>query len=72
MFQPFDIFKIDSDGTLLWRGAAEDFVTAKRRIEQLALSSPGEYLVLDQKTGHRQRVRVISKEDSIPARCSQE
>src|SRR5258708_24834839 len=29
------------------------FVAAKRRIEKLALSSPGEYLILDQKTGQR-------------------
>jgi hypothetical protein len=68
MFQPLDIFKTDSDGSVLWRGAAEDFVAAKRRIEKLALSSPGEYLILDQKTGQRQRVRVMLKDDSIQAR----
>ena len=68
MFQPLDIFKTDSDGSVLWRGAAEDFVAAKRRIEKLALSSPGEYLILDQKTGQRQRERVMLKDDSIQAR----
>jgi hypothetical protein len=68
MFQPLDIFKTGSDGSVLWRGAAEDFVAAKRRIEKLALSSPGEYLILDQKTGQRQRVRVMLKDDSIQAR----
>jgi hypothetical protein len=68
MFQPLDIFKTDSDGSVLWRGAAEDFVAAKRRIEKLALSSPGEYLILDQKTGQRKRVRVMLKDDSIQAR----
>ena len=69
MVQPLDIFETDSDGSVLWRGAAEDFVAAKRRIEKLALSSPGEYLILDQKTGQRQRVRVMLKDDSIQA-CS--
>ena len=65
MFQPLDIFKTNSDGSVLWRGAAEDFVAAKRHIEKLALSSPGEYLILDQKTGQRQRMRVMLKDDSM-------
>jgi hypothetical protein len=52
MFQPLDIFKTDLDGGVLWRGAAENFVSAKRCIERLALSAPGEYLVFDQHTGN--------------------
>jgi len=68
MFQPLDIFKTDSDGSVLWRGAAEDFGAAKRRIEELALSSPGEYLILDQQTGQRQRMRIMLKDDSIQTR----
>ena len=56
MFSPLDIFKTDSDGGVLWRGAAEDFVSAKRCIEKLALSAPGEYLILNQRTGRRMRV----------------
>jgi hypothetical protein len=53
MFYPLDIFKTDSDGGVLWRGAAETFVTAKECIKKFAVSSPGEYLILDQKTGQR-------------------
>jgi hypothetical protein len=53
MFYPLDIFKTDSDGSVLWRGAEENLIAAKRRIEKLALSSPGEYLILDQHTGQR-------------------
>ena len=49
----FDIFKIDSDGNVLWRGAAESLVVAKDKIQKLAASTPGEYLILDQHTGHR-------------------
>jgi hypothetical protein len=62
MFHPldnFDIFKTDSDGAVLWRGTAENFVAAKKRIEKLALAAPGEYLILNQRTGQRQRVRVV-------------
>jgi hypothetical protein len=49
----FDIFKIDSDGNILWRGAAESLVIAKAKIRKLAASTPGEYLILDQNTGKR-------------------
>jgi hypothetical protein len=58
MFHPLDIFEIDSNGGILWRGAAVDFKAARGFIEQLALSASGEYLILNQHTGQRQRVRV--------------
>ena len=58
MFYPLDIFKTYSDGSVLWGGAVESLVAAKLRIQGLALSSPGEYLVIDQRTGERVRVLV--------------
>jgi hypothetical protein len=61
---PLDIFKINLDGSVLWCGAAKDFVAAKRFIEKLALSVSGEYLILNQQTGQRQRMRVVSPNDS--------
>ena len=57
-----DIFKIDPGGRVLWRGAVETFVAAKARIQKLALSSvssPGEYLILDQDTGQRVLVTLL-------------
>jgi hypothetical protein len=66
MFSPLDIFKTDSDGGVLWRGAAEDFVSAKRCIEKLALSAPGEYLILNQRTGQRMRVAFPDNALSSP------
>jgi hypothetical protein len=69
MFYPldsFDIFKTDSDGAVLWRGTAEDFIAAKKRIETLALSAPGEYMILNQRTGQRQRMRVL-----LPSKLAQ-
>jgi hypothetical protein len=48
-----DIFKIDPGRSVLWRGAVKSFVAAKARIRMLALSSPGEYLILDEDTGQR-------------------
>jgi hypothetical protein len=66
MFQPLDIFKTYSDGSLLWRGAAQSLVAAKLRIQRLAMSSPGEYLILDQNTGDR--VRITQPDTSTQAR----
>jgi hypothetical protein len=57
MFYPLDIFKTDSDGSVLWQGAAETLIAAKLRIQRLALSSPGEYMVKDQHTGDSVRIR---------------
>jgi hypothetical protein len=52
MVPSLDIFKI-SGGSVLWRDAVATLETAKARIRKLALSSPGEYFILDQKTGQR-------------------
>ena len=59
MFSPLDIFKTDPDGGVLWRGAAKDFASAKKCIEKLALSAPGEYLILNQRTGQSQRITAV-------------
>jgi hypothetical protein len=53
MHPSLDIFKTDSDGGVLWCGAVETLAAAKVSIKKLALSAPGEYLVLDQHTGQR-------------------
>jgi len=58
MLPSHDIFKIDSDGSVLWRGTAESLVVAKLRIQTLARVSPGDYLVLDQHTGDRLRITI--------------
>jgi hypothetical protein len=52
MVPSLDIFKI-SGGGVLWRDAVATLETAKARIRKLALSSPGEYFILDQNTGQR-------------------
>jgi hypothetical protein len=49
---PDDIFRIEANG-VLWRDAVTTVETAKDRIEKLADSSPGTYLILNQTTGQR-------------------
>jgi len=52
MVPSLDIFKING-GDVLWREAVATLEAAKTRIRKLALSSPGEYFILDQNTGQR-------------------
>jgi hypothetical protein len=47
---PYDILKKDVLGNPIWVEAAEDLRTASVRIEELALYSPGEYIVFNQQT----------------------
>ena len=67
MFPSLDIFKIDSGGNVIWSGAVESVDAARARIRKLALSSPGEYLILNQNTGNRvhvtPRTQVAQAED---------
>jgi len=44
MFQ-FHIFKVQGDGSLRWMEAAADVQRAKEVVKQLALTSPGEYVI---------------------------
>jgi hypothetical protein len=57
-----DIFKTEADGHLLWRGAVESLAAAKARIQELAMASPGEYIILDQNTGHRALLGISGSE----------
>jgi hypothetical protein len=52
MVPSLDIFRIESGG-VLWCGAAETIESAKDRIEELAHSSPGSYIIFNQTTGRR-------------------
>jgi hypothetical protein len=47
---PYDILKKDVLGIPIWVEAAEDLRKASVRIEELALYSPGEYIVFNQQT----------------------
>jgi hypothetical protein len=47
---PYDILKKDTLGNPIWIEAVEDLQKATARIEELALHSPGEYIVFNQQT----------------------
>ena len=47
---PYDILKKDALGNPIWVEAVEDLRKASVRIDELALHSPGEYIVFNQQT----------------------
>jgi hypothetical protein len=59
MVPSLDIFRMES-GDVLWCEAVSTIEAAKARIQKLALSSPGSYLIFDQKTGQRTPVSLES------------
>ena len=55
---PFDIFQSESNGSVLWLESAATLEDAKARIQQLALRSPGEYLLVNQDTGNKLVIKL--------------
>jgi hypothetical protein len=51
VLEPLDIFIKTEDGNYLWKAAAESFELAKAKVEELATTSPGDYMIFDQTTG---------------------
>jgi hypothetical protein len=49
MFPPYNIFKVQSDGSLRWMESATDLERAKALVKGLAAFSPGEYVITDLK-----------------------
>jgi hypothetical protein len=60
MLPPFDILKVEHGG-VRWMESAEDLQRAKARVKVLAASSPGEYIILNQKTGEKISVKPPTK-----------
>ena len=56
----FDILKVESGGARWMEGAA-DLERAKARVTLLAASSPGEYIILTQKTGEKISIKSKTK-----------
>jgi|HubBroStandDraft_6_1064221.scaffolds.fasta_scaffold7613221_1 hypothetical protein len=59
MIYPFDIFQTETGGSVSWLEAAKTLEGAKARIQELALLSPGEYVVLNQNTGTKLVVNSV-------------
>jgi hypothetical protein len=72
MEAPFDIFRSESDGNILWRGATTTLDEAKKRVQEFAKSSPAEYIIINLQTGLKVtisqdgRSRAGSRTDETP------
>jgi hypothetical protein len=64
MVDPFDIFQTETVGSLRWVEAAKSLEDAKARVQDLALRSPGEYIILDQKTGNKIAIKSEGVDDA--------
>ena len=51
MFPPFDIFRVESDGHLVWKDTAETLDLARLRIKISMVSQPGDYVILQPADG---------------------
>jgi hypothetical protein len=52
-----DIFRVETSG-VLWVESAATIEDAKARVQELAVGSPAEYIVLDQKTGNKLLIKL--------------
>ncbi|HEY4815923.1 MAG TPA: hypothetical protein VIH67_00735 [Candidatus Acidoferrum sp.] len=57
-FPHLDIFRVENDGQLIWRAAAETLEAAHRRVKILMASEPGDYIIYCQETGDKTLVRA--------------
>jgi hypothetical protein len=65
MVPPFDIFQMKS-GYVLWCEAAATVEMAQERVQKLALSAPGGYLIFNQQTGQHVPVNRFSSQVEYP------
>jgi hypothetical protein len=62
-----DIFRLESCG-VLWLGSVATLERAKARAQELAVGSPGDYLVLDLETGNKLVLKLGSVDESADHR----
>ena len=72
MLDPFDIFKIEENRSVSWSCATSDFDRAKSHVIQvLAIATPADYLILNQRTGERTIIKAAPEQrdqcSAIPA-----
>ena len=56
MSDSVDVFRVEARG-VPWLESAPSIERATARVQELAMESPGEYLVLDQRTGNKYAVK---------------
>jgi hypothetical protein len=57
MLAPFDIFRCESEDTMMWVSSANDFETAKAKIRELMKETPSDYLIFSLTTRNKIRFK---------------
>ncbi|HEY1471674.1 MAG TPA: hypothetical protein VGF61_21730 [Candidatus Acidoferrum sp.] len=71
MVPPFDILRVLKDGAPLWVEAAQTLEQAKARVQQLAATQPGPYVIFSQKTGSKIVITADGNGITPPGKPSQ-
>jgi hypothetical protein len=58
MTEPIDIFRLESEKSVLWVGKAASVEMAKRHVANLIQEAPADYLILSQRTGEKTFVKM--------------
>jgi hypothetical protein len=68
MFDPFDIFKVEHNGSVRWLRAIADLERAKSYVSKvLAVAAPADYLILNQRTGERMLIQAATNQHDRPS-----
>jgi hypothetical protein len=68
MLDPFDVFKVEHNGTVRWLRAIADMERAKSYVTKvLAVAAPADYLILNQRTGERIIIQAATDQRECPS-----
>jgi hypothetical protein len=63
MLDPFDIFKLEQNGSVRWLRAIADLERAKTYVVKiLVIAAPADYLILNQRTGERIIIQAATQQ----------
>ena len=66
MLDPFDIFKVERNGSVRWVRAIPDLERAKSYVVKiLVIAAPADYLILNQRTGERVIIPAATEERTV-------
>ena len=58
MFALFDLYRLDPRGSAMWLGTVQSYNLAMFEIELIATRAPGDYTIVNRKTGRRTDLRL--------------
>jgi hypothetical protein len=68
MLDPFDIFKLEQNGSVSWLRAIPDLERAKSYVSKVPVDAvPADYVILNQRTGERIIIRAATDQRDCPS-----